>query len=287
MTSICFLVYNIGNFSEGKTTGHTGDDLNEYIQNWKSFIESCNADMSLFTESRKYIGSGNKAETKTSLYSPLYQYVLDYYPSMNWGIAMLTRSEQSETVKAKFQHQRSSESKYVKSSILIGGIPVCVVAVHLIHGGETNKDIRAQQMDELIADLENYENVIIGGDFNTHDLNELEPLKNAGYVFANGGAFGTFNTHTVGDPTAPLDNLCVRSNTLAIKSITAMYNIVLSDHVPLLIEIGEERQMYYGFKFAGLSTDEKPINVQDNAIFLELDTAKTYYYKNGAWSILG
>ena len=39
-------------------------------------------------------------------------------------------------------------------------------------------------------------------------------------------------------------------------------------------------------KLAGVSTDEKPV-MQGDAIFLELDTAKVYYFKNGAWSILG
>ena len=43
-------------------------------------------------------------------------------------------------------------------------------------------------------------------------------------------------------------------------------------------------QKNYFNQFLGLSTDEKPTeDVEENAIFLELDTGSVYYFSNGAW----
>lgn len=38
----------------------------------------------------------------------------------------------------------------------------------------------------------------------------------------------------------------------------------------------------------GLSTDEKPTeDVQDNTIFLELDTGNFYYFDGTEWAVIG
>ena len=43
---------------------------------------------------------------------------------------------------------------------------------------------------------------------------------------------------------------------------------------------------YAGDRFVGLSTDRKPINVDDGAVFYELDTFAQYIKKNNSWSLL-
>lgn len=43
-----------------------------------------------------------------------------------------------------------------------------------------------------------------------------------------------------------------------------------------------------GHEYSGLSTDEKPTNgVAVNALFLELDTGKFYYFDGGYWQEVG
>lgn len=37
----------------------------------------------------------------------------------------------------------------------------------------------------------------------------------------------------------------------------------------------------------GLSTDTKPINVDTNTIFLELDTGAFYYFDGRDWKVVG
>ena len=236
---IRILEYNVGNFSEGGTTGYTGGDLDGYIANWATFIGKESADISLITESRRYIDSGNTALSNGRLYSPLFKEVLDDYVTSghNYGRVLLSQMEQSETVKKSFTNQSSSSSGYVGALMNVNGIDVFVVSVHFIHGGEPNYSVRALQMAELVNDISQYENVIIGGDLNTHDLSyELDTLKNAGFTFANGGIFGTHSTF-VTDANAPLDNVGIKGDKLKLVGFDVMTDIELSDHYPTITQI--------------------------------------------------
>ena len=40
-------------------------------------------------------------------------------------------------------------------------------------------------------------------------------------------------------------------------------------------------------QLVGKSSDSKPTNVEENSLFLELDTNKLYYFSDGAWTELG
>ena len=233
LSTIKILEYNVGNFSQGGTTGYSGNDLAGYMSDWISFISSCNSDVCLFTESRKYVDSSNTTLSANGIYSNVYSNVLGYYPSTNWGAVLLSNASQSDTKTVKFTNQSSSESKYVGAMINLKGVNVYVVSVHFIHGGTENATIRTAQMNELITALSSYDNVIIGGDFNTHVLTELSTLQSAGFTFANDGV----STFSVSDPTLPLDNVGVRGNKLSIQSFNVLSDVTLSDHMPTITEI--------------------------------------------------
>ena len=238
------LEYNVGNFtgSSGGFTGYTGDDLDGYIADWATFIGNQNADLCLFTESRKYIDSGNTALTESSLYSKLFNNTLDYYNKTgsnanNQGFVLLSQNDQSNTSKVTFTNQNSSKNGYVGALVKLNGIDVYVVSVHLVHGGEPTYSTRDAQMAELVSAISSYDNVIIGGDLNTHDLSyELDTLINAGFTFANGGVFGTHTTYLT-DPNAPLDNVGVKGDKLKLVGFNVLTDVSLSDHYPTVTEI--------------------------------------------------
>lgn len=227
------LSYNVGNFANGGTGGYTGNDLTDYIGNWARFIGGY--DVCFFSESRKHIDSSNSTLSDSGLYSKLYDHILAYNPSEDWGVALLTNDSQSATQTKKFTNQSSSESKYAGALISINGIDVYVVVVHFVHGSATAT--RIAQMTELINAVSAYDNVIIGGDFNTSDITEVATLENAGFTFANGGVWGINKTYSVTDPQYPLDNIGVRGDNLKIKAFTPLSDIALSDHMPIVAEI--------------------------------------------------
>ena len=244
---IRILEYNVGNFSHDATygssdgySGYTGEDIDGYIAEWATFIGRQSADLSLITESRRNINSANTALSADRLYSPLFNSVLDnYVTSANnpYGRVLLSQAEQNQTLKKTFTNQKSSSSGYVGALMNINGIDVFVVSVHFIHGGEPNYSVRALQMAELVNDISQYENVIIGGDLNTHDLSyELDTLINAGFTFANGGVWGTHSTYLT-DPNAPLDNVGVKGDKLKLVGFNVLTDVSLSDHYPTITEI--------------------------------------------------
>lgn len=60
--------------------------------------------------------------------------------------------------------------------------------------------------------------------------------------------------------------------------ITVNFNRMKSD-------MGEE---LFEAEYRGLSSDTKPTeNVQENSLFLELDTGDFYYFADGDWSKVG
>lgn len=42
-----------------------------------------------------------------------------------------------------------------------------------------------------------------------------------------------------------------------------------------------------GADYRGLSTDEKPRDAAENALFLEVDTGDFYYFTDGTWAKVG
>jgi endonuclease/exonuclease/phosphatase family metal-dependent hydrolase len=228
------LEYNVGNFD---VDGYAGNDLDGYTATWAKFIGKCNADICMFSESRKYIDHGDTKTPTEVLYSKLYDNVLTYNPSTKWGEALMSNSQQSQQISGKYVNQRSSESKYVGALINLNGVDVYVVSTHLIHDGTNNTDIRVAEMAELVALVSEYDNVIIGGDFNTTDLSELTTLTNAGFTFANGGLFGENNTFEVGNMIYPLDNVGIRGSKLKLQSYEILDTVTLSDHVPTITGI--------------------------------------------------
>lgn len=234
------LEYNVGNFSHDPNygssdgiSGYTGLNVSDYIAEWENFINSCHADIALITESRKYIDSSNSVLAESELYADVFNYqTSNYIAGTPWGKVLLTKAQQSNSVSKQFTRQRSSGNGYAGALITINDVDIYVVSVHFIHD-ESNSDIRTLQMQELLSDVSNYENVIIGGDLNTTNLSELSIMD--GFTFAN-GTLATYNTWEYPNATYPLDNVGVKGNKLSLRSFTRL-NSALSDHYPTLTEI--------------------------------------------------
>jgi len=231
------LSYNVGNFDDGGTSGHSGSDLAEYIASWTRFLGSCSADIALFTESRKYIDSANTTPSVSGLYANVFNSVSEYdQGNIPWNKVLATEATQTNVSKVTYVNRGSSAAGYVSAVLSINGVEVFVACTHLIHGGDENIQLRIAEMQELIAASAQYDNVIIGGDMNTASLAQLDAFTQAGYTLGNGGVFGTQNTWNSTSPTLPLDNVIIKGNKLKFRSFEVLDG-TLSDHKAVIAEI--------------------------------------------------
>ena len=139
---------------------------------------------------------------------------------------------------------------FLTGKITLGGKEITIVTLHL----DWNcKERRAVQLDTLVAFAAEQEYCILIGDFNPenlingeacHDGDSVSPdtknmyrvdwkrFDDAGLIYANGGAFGTFGTiMTNGAPASPYpwDNIVVTPN-IRILHAEAIYEPWMNDH---------------------------------------------------------
>ena len=120
------------------------------------------------------------------------------------------------------------------------GKVIFLCSIHLIHTGaeydpDTHeyqdwKGVRKAQVQELvdfIGRLEekmSFDAYIIGGDFNTIDMTDLQALTDEGFVYANGYDWGEIATYA----TSWIDNIAYKG--VKLRDIEAVDGTGLSDH---------------------------------------------------------
>lgn len=236
-----FLAYNVGNFNDGEHSEWSGNDLDGYIAEWLQFFGECGSDVCLLSESRTYVDDANTASSKDRVYLPLYKYVSNYNPSVLFGVALLSNKAQGNVHSGLFTNRISSESKYLYAVIEINGVDLFVAVTHLNHTVEGREqdsiNTRAAQIGELITLASNYDNVLIGGDFNFNSNTENATFTNAGYIVSNGGIFGDFNTWSADDPRYPCDNVAIKGDKLKLKDFKTIHGVTDHDHLAVMAKV--------------------------------------------------
>ena len=136
---------------------------------------------------------------------------------------------------------------FLDADIELGGRKVHFINIHV---DWTDKYVRAEQFRQIIEHANGFERAVIIGDFNPDDCvdmkklsdrvtykEDLEPFIEAGYVPANGGSFGVFDTLPCSSRApVPCDNIVVSPNIKleAVKTYTAPW---MNDHAILWADI--------------------------------------------------
>lgn len=148
------------------------------------------------------------------------------------------------------------ERNYIIADIEVGGVPVRFAVAHLQFtpnngSADTYRQIRYDEMDELMAQCADFDHAVILGDFNVFSPSEYSRISNAGYVCANHGYLGDLPSYT-GSPSSPgesnvLDNICVKGFNISNIHVedAAIYRDIngvrtrypLSDHNPIWCDL--------------------------------------------------
>lgn len=228
-----FAQWNLGHFAHGKATSSaiSAADGAERLKAYRALLERIRPDvLGLCEYSAQFDAGGTR--TRNALFGD--------YPAFAAGPAnafqcnaIASRTVLGETRFVDYSKRRQKTYCAISETV-VGGVPLTVVETHL----DLSREERTRQIAELAEAVAGRERVIVSGDFNIDDQSEYGPLRKAGLVPANDGAFGTFNTHRRRrmEITPAIDNVLVRG--LSICAVqTADDELELSDHRMLVVQL--------------------------------------------------
>ena len=116
--------------------------------------------------------------------------------------------------------------------MLINNDTIKFIETHLdFSQGKYGADYRKMQVQELIEATKDVNHAIICADFNISNVSEYDSFKDSGWLLANCGDWGIYNTYPANNPASPIDNIIVKG--LNIRTFEVINHPNLSDHVLL------------------------------------------------------
>ena len=237
--------WNVGNYQPDGTTAEITDPV-EQEEKRVAFLRKISAqmpDVFMCVENRAYFDNAKTYSTWENIYSKIFTdwvdwpstvhtYRRDIYTNLHFRYG--TNYVFSASIPGK------SYNGFTYGVARIKGKVIFLASVHLIHTGaeydpETGeyldwKGTRRNQCNELVTFIHRLETkmsfdaFIIGGDFNTTDMSDLQPLTDEGFIYANGTDWGMLPTYA----TSWIDNIAYKG--VKLRDIQAVDGTGLSDH---------------------------------------------------------
>lgn len=231
--------YNVGLFNDGITKVATSDAVEQMIK-FRKIIGSIDADIMNVQEFLEKFDDGNTYDASTN--------VMDFkYPFNTKGVlasGSLGFSKLNINNPKVVYFANNSGRYYVEYSVIINGEMITVINAHLSSQRDASQ-YRANEIQELITEMNTKQYVVLTGDFNVSSQSEFDAFKTAGYKLCNGGDFGWFDTWPIYEnmpsewstdwPCNNLDNIIVSSN--IVPQYVEAFECDISDHAPLVAEL--------------------------------------------------
>lgn len=235
--------FNCGNYSSG--TSSTANVPTGDLTSYANYIQSLNADILCTQEDREFWNISEAITMRSVLYDYLYEHgdviskstseggtlakgIFSNFELVNSG--KYTFNAQGTTTDGGSTYQWSSLTYYTMN---IADKSILLVSVHLA-SKQWNESVREAQITEMLTLINaiGLDYVIIGGDLNNWN-DELDLFINNGYVLANSGVYGEFETFYTGNHT--FDNIVVTPN-IKLRDVKAHTNS-FQDHYALTATI--------------------------------------------------
>lgn len=221
--------WNFGVFNNGVSpVGIPDADVNTALPSIKHLLVSLNADILIATECPQYVNRGQTLDTYTTLLEQFFQY--HKYGSSSICIFSKYPFAVSDWV--------SPDGRtYQVGTISIGTTQIGFAAIHpRTAPGSEAKQARITDMQAVISELSDYDKIIVSGDFNTYEDDELDCWRNSGFVLGNCGYFGDINTYPNSSREWYIDNIVTKGfNIDYFNRIEDTASV--SDHYPVLAKI--------------------------------------------------
>lgn len=221
--------WNFGVFNNGVSPAGIPDaDVNTALPSIKHLLVSLNADILIATECPQYVNRGQTLDTYTTLLEQFFQYH-KYGAS---GICIF-----SKYPFAVSDWVSPDDRTYQVGTISIGTTQIGFAAIHpRSASGSEAKQARITDMQAVISELSDYDKIIVSGDFNTYEDDELDCWRNSGFVLGNCGYFGDINTYPNSSREWYIDNIVTKG--FNIDYFNRLEDTAgVSDHYPVLAKM--------------------------------------------------
>lgn len=245
--SVRIATWNIGHYSLGKKPNSTLEDTQLAMQSayYTDYINNAiNADIIFLNEySKNFTKNGNPAKNtifkdynKVVYEGPQLGYSCNaVYSKIDISNPEMHELECNKTAgKISVHDVRATDYYFVTTDLVINGTTVKLVSAHLAFDGEGSKDVVINQFKELIAYCNQFEHVVLLGDWNVGSFSEFDLFTEAGYTLANADKnMATYNSGS------SLDNIIYKGVTV---SDFGLAGTDLSDHYALYCTITVEKE---------------------------------------------
>ena len=252
--------WNMGNLNYGLTGPMPDAELETAIPLLKRNFTNIRADILFINECKQYINQGDSGMEQMPLYETLLK---QFYPyrltsATDWMGCFSKVKFSLYNISAPSGGSRAHKFGIISMG---GGIDI---AVAFVHCSPFSVSERVAELTAIAAEFEGYEHGIIVGDTNITNnsdtqeeiVQQMQPLLNAGFIFANMGYWGLIPTlafnpsyPTLG-PTMSTDNIIVKGlnidyfQAFVEKDQGGNYQSYYSDHYPIMAEITSSVRNY-------------------------------------------
>lgn len=227
--------FNVRDFGDGTTDGGCPSaSVSTNLPLWKDLIsKKLNKDFMSICEWRNYFDEDDTIDAYETLFKQFYPYKFGL-PTNDPVQMLLSKYECLFLDLHSFIDVNRTINVLVTN---INGFDVAVVC--WLQSAQDAVENRVKAYNNAISYLQDFDIVILGGDFNTEvGLDELQAFNDAGYTLGNGGYWGEIKTwNAMTTPTTPNDNIVTKG--VIYELFEALDTHLTSDHLPVIAKFSK------------------------------------------------
>lgn len=233
LTKLTIMTHNVGKFNYGNSGGYSGSDVDAKVLEWKNMYGKYKPDILLGQENVPWFDSAETISPSTVLFTPLFPHYIG-----NGTYATFIRSKlplvQTFDISLSAEVSGTTYTRTATCAVIsVGNKSIVIVSTHLSPGHTADAETaRMAQASQLITALEDYDTVIIGGDFNSSEETFFNLFKADGYTCVNHGYWGVLETISG----ASIDNIIVKG-AVPYNILCSSSDACTSDHYPVVAEL--------------------------------------------------
>lgn len=234
--------YNIGQYNYGNHYGYKGEDIDNRIDEIKSFLAGNGFDILCLQENTQYIDYDKTISSRTRVLARAYLY--NEYGRCNTSISSNypLYNVCTDFFKAEY---KGGKNGYIMAETIINDKEITLLCCHLSWRPEAAETRKAQMLE--IAELcKSSKRVMLFGDWNVADTSEYNTLAESGYRSLNGGYLPykrTYNYNQNYDLNADkskdryFDNILIKGDFTGFFEVHEKYKELMSDHLPVSAKV--------------------------------------------------